>query len=142
MRRNWRSCARQGSIAGIADWQEITPDRYHDWVGQRSEEFQNLYPIGSKAAKAGVVGSDAIFKLYCNGLATGKDTYLYSFSRDRCTGNARAMTEVYLDAMLVLEKRPDYTVDDVTKRHSFKIRWDRELKNNLRRRKQASYSPR
>ena len=42
-----------GSIAGIEDWREITPDPHHDWVGQRSEEFQGLYPIGSKAAKAG-----------------------------------------------------------------------------------------
>ena len=24
-----------GSIAGIEDWQTITPDRHHDWVGQR-----------------------------------------------------------------------------------------------------------
>ena len=129
------------SVAGIEDWQEIRPDRHHDWIGQRDEAFQKLYPIGSKDAKAGKVGAEAIFKLYCNGLATGKDTYLYSFSRDRCTGNARAMTEVYLDAVLVLEKHPDYTVDDVIKRHSSKIRWDRELKDNLRRRKHASYSP-
>ena len=24
-----------GSVAGIGDWQEIIPDRHHDWVGQR-----------------------------------------------------------------------------------------------------------
>ena len=26
-----------GSIAGIQDWQIITPDRYHDWLDQRGE---------------------------------------------------------------------------------------------------------
>ena len=52
-----------GSIAGIEDWRTITPDRHHDWIGQRSEEFQKLYPVGSKAAKAGRT-DEAIFTLY------------------------------------------------------------------------------
>ena len=52
-----------GSIAGIEDWRTITPDRHHDWIGQRSEEFQKLYPVGSKAAKAGKT-DEAVFKLY------------------------------------------------------------------------------
>ena len=46
-----------GSIAGIDDWQEIAPDRHHDWIGQRDEAFQALYPIGSKAANP--IGSKA-----------------------------------------------------------------------------------
>ena len=52
-----------GSIAGIQDWQEITPDRHHDWIGQRDEAFQEFYPMGSKAAKGGRGRrSDTIFK--------------------------------------------------------------------------------
>ena len=68
-----------GSIAGIEDWRTITPDRHHDWIGQRSEEFQKLYPVGSKAAKAGRT-DEAIFKLYSRGLATSRDAYIYNFS--------------------------------------------------------------
>ena len=86
-----------GSIAGIEDWRTITPDRHHDWIGQRSEEFQKLYPVGSKAAKAGRT-DEAIFKLYSNGYKTGKDAYLYNFSRDACTENARKMVDDYLGA--------------------------------------------
>ena len=73
-----------GSIAGIEDWRTITPDRHHDWIGQRSEEFQRLYPVGSKTAKAGRT-DEAIFKLFSNGYKTGKDAYIYNFSRDACT---------------------------------------------------------
>ena len=29
-----------GSIAGIEDWCEITPDQHNDWIGQRDEAFQ------------------------------------------------------------------------------------------------------
>ena len=132
--------AKAGSIAGIKDWQEITPDRHNDWIGQRSEAYQSLYPMGSKAAKAGQVGGDAIFKLYSRGLETARDTYIYSFSRDACAENARAMTGDYLGAMLVLEGHPHDTVDDVTSRHSSNIRWDQALKDNLARRKKVAYS--
>ena len=37
-----------GSIAGVDDWQTITPNRHHDWIGQRDEAFQELTPMGSK----------------------------------------------------------------------------------------------
>ena len=40
-----------GSIAGIEDWEEIEPDRHHDWIGKRDEAFRSLYPMGSKEAK-------------------------------------------------------------------------------------------
>ena len=130
-----------GSITGIKDWQEITPDRHHDWIGQRDEAFQKLYPMGSKAAKAGEVGSDAIFKLFSNGYKTSRDAYIYNFSRDACAENARAMVGDYQGAMEIREKHPDYTVDDVVNLYSSNVRWDRELKNNLRRRKNVSYSP-
>ena len=131
------------SIAGIKDWQEITPDRHNDWIGQRSEAFQRLFPVGSKAAKAGEVGSAAIFKLYSNGLKTGKDVYFYNFSREGCAGNARAMTVNYLGAMQVGEERPDYTVDDEDDDinfHSSNVRTEQAFRDNLPRRKKVAYS--
>ena len=129
-----------GSIAGIEDWREITPDRHNDWIGQRDEAFQRLYPMGSKEAKAGRA-DNAIFRLYSRGFATSRDAYIYNFSRDACAGNARAMVDDYMDAMRVREEHPGYTVDEVASQHSSNVRWDRELKNNLRRRKAVNYSP-
>lgn len=32
-----------GSIAGVQEWQEITPDRHDDWIDQRSEAFQEFF---------------------------------------------------------------------------------------------------
>ena len=72
-----------GSIAGIGDgdWREITPDKHHDWIGQRDEAFQKLYPMGSKDAKAGKT-DDTIFKLFSSGYKTGRDAYIYNFSHE------------------------------------------------------------
>ena len=133
---------KAGSIAGIEDWRTITPDRHHDWIGQRSDAFQKLYPMGSKDAKAGKVG-DAIFKLFSNGYKTSRDAYIYNFSRDACAENARKMVDDYLGAMQELKEaqvqdRASH-VEDITHRHSSNVRWDRELKNNLKRRKSIAY---
>ena len=128
------------SISGIKDWRKITPDRHHDWIGQRNEAFQKFYPMGTKAAKAGKT-DDAIFKLYSRGFATSRDAYIYNFSRDVCAVHARAMVGDYQGAMQVREARPDCTVDDAASLHSSNVRWDQALKDNLRRRKEVAYDP-
>ena len=134
--------ARAGSIAGIDDWLEIAPDSHNDWIGQRSEAFQTLYPLGSKDAKAGRT-DEAVFMLFSNGYKTSRDAYIYNFSRDACAENARRMVRDYMDAMRELQEgeRHDLTVEDVALRHSSHVRWDRELKNNLRRRRGSVFSP-
>ena len=56
------------SIKGISDWQTITPNTDYDWIDQRSEAFDQFYPLGSQDAKAGKA-DDAIFRLYSRGLS-------------------------------------------------------------------------
>ena len=113
-----------GSIAGIEDWRRIAPDRHHDWIGQRSEAFQKLYPMGTKPAKAGKT-DDAIFKLFSNGYKTGRDAYVYNFSRDACAENSSKMVEAYLVAVQVAEKLGDY------RRESSNFPWDPKLRNRI-----------
>ena len=133
------------SIAGIAranrksGWREIVPDEHHDWIGQRDAAFQDLYPIGTKEAKAGKA-DDVVFRLYSSGYKTSRDAYTYNFSKSSCAGNAQAMVDDYMGAMVLREQRPDYSVDDAAEQHSSGVRWDRELKNNLRRGRSTLYS--
>ena len=130
-----------GSIAGIDDWREIAPDRHNDWIGQRSDAFQKLYPMGSKSVKAGRE-ENAIFKLFSNGYKTSRDAYLYNSSRAACAANARRVVGDYLaDALRDLrEGRPDTSIDDLVRRHSSNVRWDQALKDNLGRRKTVTFS--
>lgn len=130
-----------GSIAGIDDWREIAPDAHHDWIGQRSAAYQALTPLGSKEAKGGRA-DDAIFRLYSRGLATSRDAYVYSFSRATCADNARRMAADYTAALSEVKAGNDPAADlrDIVARHSSNLPWDRELKNNLKRRKTVTYS--
>lgn len=130
-----------GSINGITDWQEIKPDRHHDWIGQRDETFEKFYPMGSKEAKAGRV-DNAIFRLFSNGYKTGRDAYIYNFSRKACADNARRMVDCYRKALQdwnESEKDAD-DIGKIVERHSSHVRWDSQLKDNLRRRKEILFS--
>ena len=127
------------SIAGISDWREIKPDRHNDWIGKRSEAFQKLYPMGSKAAKAGKA-DETIFKLFSNGYKTGRDAYIYNFSRQACAENVRAMLGDYQGAMQIREEHPDYTIDKAVNILSTNVHWEQALKDNLGRQKEVSYS--
>ena len=130
-----------GSIAGIEDWQMIAPDRHHDWIGQRDEAFQKLYPVGSKAAKAGQT-DEAIFKLFSNGYKTGRDAYMYNFSRDACAESARKMVDDYLGALRGLEasQNPTLELDQITRRYSTHLRWDDKLKRQAQQQAHTEFS--
>ena len=115
------------SIKGVSDWEIITPNKHYDWIDQRSDTFAKFYPMGSKDAKSGKA-NDAIFRLYSLGLATGRDPYIYNFSRDACVENACLMTQDYLAALSELKANPELTIDKVASRHHLNIKWNRELK--------------
>ena len=119
-------------ISGFTDWEEITPDKHHDWIGQRSDVFTQFYPLGSKEGKSGRV-DDVIFKLFSNGYQTGRDAYVYNFSHEDCAENARRMTEDYLAAFSAKETNSRLAVDEVVRAHSSNIKWDRELRKKLER---------
>ena len=129
-----------GSIAGIDNWQMIQPDRHHDWINQRDPNFAKFLPLGSKAAKAGRA-DDTIFGLYSRGYATSRDAYTYSFSKRDCAKHARGMVDDYTGAFNDLENAVGTpSIDRVIKSHSDHLKWDSELKNNLRRKKHVAYS--
>ena len=125
-------------VKGFSDWQTIIPNKHHDWIGQRSDAFAEFYPLGTKETKAGNA-NDGIFKLYSNGYKTGKDAYIYNFSRDDCAQNALRMTQDYSAAISELEEKHELTVNEVMSRHNSNIKWDRELKNNLKRKKKSEF---
>ena len=127
------------SMKGFSDWQPITPNKHYDWIEQRSEAFAEFYPLGSKETKAGKA-DDAIFRLYSLGLATGRDAYIYNFSRDACAEDAERMTQDYLAALSDLDENLELTVNEVTQRHSLNIKWNEDLKANLRRKTRTNFN--
>ena len=127
------------SIKGISDWQTITPNKHHDWVDQRSNTFAEFYPLGSDDARAGRT-DDTIFSLYSQGIKTGRDAYVYNFSRGVCAENARLMVIDYLAAISELGMNLEITIDEAARRHSQNITWDETLRSNLRRMRSTGFN--
>lgn len=127
------------SISGFSDWQTVKPNKYHEWIGQRSDAFTEFYPLGTKEAKAGKA-DDAIFALYSLGLATNRDAYIYNFSRDVCAEKALLMTLDYLAAVSELKEDSRLTVKEVTRRYSKNIKWDDTLQNRLKQKKNTEFN--
>ena len=96
-----------------------TPNTDHDWVDQRSDAFAEFYPHGfTNDARAGRA-DDAIFRLvFKRVLATGRDAYIYNFSRNdlRRERPERMTARLSRQHLSDMEVNPELT-EDTASRH-------------------------
>lgn len=124
-----------GSVAGITDWQPITPDQHHDWINQRDDSFGEHISIGDKKDKSSV----ALFENYSNGVKTNRDAWAYNASKTQVGANMQAMIDFYNSeverfnrAFPVLDKKArEAAVDGFINTDPTRISWTRALKQNL-----------
>ncbi len=122
---------------GNVTWQEIQPNARHVWLTDSlREEFETFTPLGNKAVKTGK--SEAIgtlFKDYSRGLTTNRDPWVYNFNREALTENITRMIDVYNTQVLRWERRTDMTksINDFVETDVTKIKWCRELRQQLQR---------
>ena len=134
---------KQQHIGNIG-WNAIQPDRQHTWLTQGLHaEFDTFVPIGTKEAKA-VKGETAnvIFKTYCRGIITGRDAWVYNFNQDVLDENVQRMIDTYnveVDRWKRRENQKE-SVSDFVIYDDRKIKWDRELRQQLQRGRLAEYS--
>lgn len=72
-------------------WQEITPDKYNDWLNQRDDRFYDYISIGDKKDK----NSITVFENFTLGLATNRDAWIYNYSKSKLTHNVSNMIDFY-----------------------------------------------
>ena len=106
---------------GIQDWQPITPDKHHDWLNPRGDEFEKYMPMGDKDVKSGK-SNTSVFKLYSNGVKTNRDSWVYNSSKSKLATNMTKMIKYCNQQNL---DKP--TIDPKY------VKWDEELGDKLRR---------
>lgn len=123
------------SIDGITaqkGWQDITPDKFNDWINQRDESFDTFIDMGDKKNKNAVT----IFENYSHGVTTNRDAWCYNFSSAQIKKNMASMISVYNHQVKEWGNRDS---DNLKEFENFidtnpqKISWTRALKNNGRR---------
>ena len=126
-----------GNIA----WEDVIPDRNYTWLTKGLEgDFDTFVPIGTKEAKAGIAGADAIFEHFSNGVKTNRDNWVYNFNRSDVSQNVQRMIETYNEQVLKwsqLAKKPQ--VDDFVLNDETRICWTAGLKNCLRHQTTLKY---
>ena len=128
---------------GNITWQTIEPNKQYTWLTEGLRvEFETFIPMGTKAAKTakGEI-TDVIFNIYCRGIATGRDAWTYNFNRSIHTENIRRMIETYNAEVDRWKRRENQrtNVSDFVIYDDTKIKWDRELRQQLQRGRLAKY---
>lgn len=123
------------NVAGIPDWQAITPDAHGDWLKQRDDSFSHFMVLGDKKGDA-----PKLFDNFSNGVKTNRDAWVYNFSEHRLVGTVRRMIDFYNSEVerykRICEGKPKTAwpdVEDFLDFDSPAISWTREVKQDLGR---------
>ena len=135
--------SERGHIGNI-DWQTIHPDTHYTWLTEGLHaEFETFIPMVTKKAKTKKSEEiEAIFHRFSNGVKTNRDAWAYNFNRNALAKNMSRMIEIYnaeVDRWKRHENR-DINVNDFVIYDDTKIKWDRELRQHLKRDRIAEYT--
>ncbi|GAA8412008.1 hypothetical protein Hpkin62_08820 [Helicobacter pylori] len=89
--------AKLNSLAGFENldsvpFKEITPNDKGDWINQRNDDFEKLIPLKrDKTLKI----FDTIFDLNSNGVASGRDPWVYNFSPNALKQSVQNCIDTY-----------------------------------------------
>ncbi len=122
------------------EWQQIIPDRRYTWLTEGLHaEFDTFLPMGSKKTKNRRDGK-TIFNLYSLGVATNRDSLVYSFDLDLLQERVHTFIEIYNTT--VDKKRrhnPKVPVESLIDTTDPCIKWTRQVKASLKKLELSSY---
>jgi predicted helicase len=122
------------SVAGVADWQAISPDDHGDWLRQRDDSFSEFIVLGDK-------NGDGL-KLFDNfslGVVTNRDAWAYNASKDKLQANMSRMIGFYNAEVARFnraypgldKKGRDASVDGFIDTNPEQISWTHNIKQEL-----------
>ncbi|RAU44858.1 MULTISPECIES: type ISP restriction/modification enzyme [unclassified Pseudomonas] len=82
--------ADYASVAGVEQWQQITPDAHGDWLKQRDNSFSEFIVLGDKKGDA-----PKLFDSFSLGVASGRDAWVCNASQAKLATNMAGMIDFY-----------------------------------------------
>ena len=110
-------------VGGVRNWETIRPDKHHDWLDQRSDDFYKYAPMGTKGKTA--VGGPTIFKTYSLGTGTNRDVWAYNSSSRVLAKNMKTHIDYCVKHGPAMPKRVDLK----------QAKWSPKLTHELQRSK-------
>ena len=114
--------------------EEVRPDRRNNWINLADSDFGSFIPVADRGSKSARnrTSERAVFRLYTLGINSGRDDWMFDFSRSNLTKKVRFLVDFYHEEVrrLPLGKNA-INIDDFVKSD---IKWTIELKLALQRR--------
>lgn len=128
--------AGYASVAGIEQWQRVTPDEHGDWLKQRDNSFNQFIVLGDKKGD-----SAKLFDNFSQGVLTARDAWAYNASQTKLTTNMTGMISFYNAEVARFNaahpsldsKARQAKVDGFVDTDPARISWTRALKQDLGR---------
>jgi predicted helicase len=107
---------------------EVQPDKAHNWINLTNNDFDTLLPLASKETKAAktVAKEKALFKLYTLGISTNRDEWVYDDDHNTLAQKMKFFIERYD------KQKRDKEFDG-------SIKWSRNLKRRFEQSRQESF---
>jgi predicted helicase len=121
------------------NWTRIEPDRHNNWKSTGNQFSPEMLPLGLKE-----VGPPRIFEVYSNGVKTNRDPWAYNFDPKSLSRNITRLVDAYnrdrrrwnASARSRKDDLDGFVCNDETQ-----ISWSRDLKKDLRRDKEVTFTP-
>lgn len=126
---------RRAARDGVPDWQQITPDRYGDWLNQRDDSFYDFAPMGLEKYKLPL----GIFETYSLGVCTNRDAWTVSFSNASVQRNMQKLLDTYESERESFSRSEYDDVDEFVNNDQTLISWTRRLKGYLAKGEEIPY---
>lgn len=111
----------------------LQPNEHGDWISHRNNSFNTFIPVDT--SKKYDSNTKSFFITYSLGLATGRDAWVYNFSKHSVVENVSTSLNFYNEQSKVYkeEKQKDNSiqVDNFINTDPTKISWNRNLKEDI-----------
>lgn len=133
-------CARLRLLVhGDPSWTVLNPNEYEDWLDLRDDSFERFIPCGMQDGTKKL--DSGLFNIWSQGVKTNRDEWCYNFKRSAVANNMRLTVKTYLSELdrwknsgMPKDVKAFLTND------SSRIKWTRELYNDISRSKGAAFS--
>ncbi len=109
-------------------WERITPNAEGDWEEQRNEVFASWPSLSSRNSPSTVT----IFKSHSQGVNSGRDVWVYNFSKSAVAKNMSRMIDFYNE--MILDGRTQPLVDPT------RMSWTTNSKKDFARKRSYAYN--
>ncbi|MDM8532324.1 N-6 DNA methylase [Anaerolineales bacterium HSG25] len=121
-------------------FEHIRPNKNHNWINLVENDWDDLLPVATKQTKFAKKQAevDAIFDLYSLGVATNRDEWVYDFDKDNLAEKMRFFIEIYNQQVTELSHHTTKTA--INNLLDYRIKWSRDLKNELLKKRAITYN--